>query len=66
LGTVIGISVAFWSTRMMASILYGISPSDSISFLTGSCLVVAVALAASYIPARQATKVTPAIALRHY
>jgi putative ABC transport system permease protein len=64
LGLVIGLPSAFILTRVMSSLLFGISATDPITFLSISLVVLAVALLASYIPALRATKVDPMIALR--
>jgi putative ABC transport system permease protein len=64
LGLVIGLPSAFILTRVMSSLLFGISAADPITFLSISLVVLAVALLASYIPALRATKVDPMIALR--
>jgi len=64
LGLVIGLPSAFMLTRVMSSLLFGISATDSTTFLSISLVVLAVALLASYIPALRATKVDPMIALR--
>jgi putative ABC transport system permease protein len=49
---------------MMASLLYGVRPHDPAVFLTVPLLLFAIAVLASYLPARRATKVDPMIALR--
>ncbi len=64
LGLVIGLTSAFLLTRLMSSLLFGISATDPITFLSISLVLFAVALLASYIPALRATKVDPMIALR--
>ena len=64
LGVAIGLAVAFASTRVLASLLYGVTPADPVSFVSIALLVVAVALAASVIPARRATRIDPMEALR--
>jgi putative ABC transport system permease protein len=64
LGLVIGLAAAFVLTRVMASLLFGISATDPVTFITISFVLLAVALLASYIPALRATRVDPMIALR--
>jgi predicted permease len=64
-GVAIGLAGAVALTRVMSSLLYGVSPTDALTFLIISAMLSAVALLASYIPARRAAKVDPMIALRH-
>jgi len=63
-GLVIGLVAAFVLTRVMATLLFGISPTDPLTFISISVVLLAVAILASYIPAVRATRVDPMIALR--
>ncbi|MGC2108059.1 MAG: ABC transporter permease [Candidatus Korobacteraceae bacterium] len=64
-GVVIGLVFALALTRVMASLLYGVSSTDWLIFLCVSLLLLLIALTASYFPARKATEVDPMIALRN-
>jgi predicted permease len=65
LGIVIGLAAALGVTRTMASFLYGVQPTDPLTFAAVSLLLVGIALLACYLPARRATRVDPMVALRH-
>ena len=65
LGAVLGIGAAFALTRLMASLLFGVSPTDPLTFAGVSGALMATAALASWLPARRAAGVDPLVALRH-
>jgi putative ABC transport system permease protein len=65
LGVGIGVAVALGLTRMLASMLYGVSSTDPLIFLSVTVLLIVIALAACLIPARRAMRIDPMVALRH-
>jgi putative ABC transport system permease protein len=64
IGIVVGLVGAAALTRVMASLLFGVSTTDAMTFSTVSLLLIATAMLASYVPARRATRVDPVVALR--
>jgi predicted permease len=65
MGVVPGLLAAFLLLRVIAGLLYGVSPSDVSTFLSVPVVLIAIALVASYIPARRASKTEPMVALRY-
>jgi putative ABC transport system permease protein len=64
-GAVVGLACALIISHLMASLLYGVRPTDPLTFLIVALLFLAVALLACYVPARRAMNVDPMIALRY-
>jgi len=64
-GVAIGIAAALGLTELMRSLLFGVSPQDPLTLASVAALLTLVALLASFIPARRAMRVDPALALRY-
>jgi len=63
-GAILGGALALWSTRLLRGLLFDVTPADPLTFALATGLVIAVTLAASYFPARRASRVDPIVALR--
>jgi len=63
-GAAIGIALALAGGRAAASLLFGVKPTDPIAMLSALAFLACIALAASYAPARRATRIEPVVALR--
>jgi ABC-type antimicrobial peptide transport system permease subunit len=63
-GAVIGLGSAYGLTRLMSALLFGVSPTDPLTYGSVAVVLVGIALLASYVPARRAASVDPMEALR--
>jgi putative ABC transport system permease protein len=64
IGTAVGIVLSFLLFRGLSSVLYGVKSTDFVTLSAVSAILLAVAFAASYVPALRATRVDPVVALR--
>jgi putative ABC transport system permease protein len=65
IGVAIGLGASFAFSRLLSSLLFGVTPNNAAALVGVSVGLIAVALLACYIPARRATKVDPLVALRY-
>ena len=64
-GVAVGLPIIFAVTRLAATLLFGLTPTDPVSLFLAALLMMAVAMVAGYVPARRATRVDPLVALRY-
>ena len=64
-GLLVGIAAALATSKFVASFLYGVTPNDPLAITLGVITLLAAALLAAYVPARQASRIDPLVALRH-
>ncbi len=65
IGVLIGLGLSAGASQVLMTFLFGLTGTDAMTFMTGSVLVIAVVILASYIPARRAARVDPLVALRY-
>jgi putative ABC transport system permease protein len=63
-GAAVGVAVALATSRLLSSLLFQVSPTDPVAFVAACAVLLVVVLIAAYLPARWATKIDPATALR--
>jgi predicted permease len=63
-GVVLGVLLALGATRLLASFLYGVTPTDAATFVSAIALLLGTAAAAAYVPSWRATRINPTVALR--
>jgi putative ABC transport system permease protein len=63
-GVALGLAGAFALTRLIRSLLFGVQATDPVTYIAIAALLAAIALAASYIPARRASQIDPMVSLR--
>ena len=64
IGLIVGVAGAWWATRVIESLLFGVAKIDAVSFAAGSVVLIAITLIACMVPARRASSVDPIIAMR--
>ena len=64
-GLVLGAVGAFAATRLMSALLFGVAPTDAVTFAGMALVMGVVAVLASYVPARRSASIDPLLALRH-
>jgi predicted permease len=64
-GLAVGVPMVFATTRLMGSLLYGVAPLDPVSILVAMAVILGIAAAATYFPARRAARVDPIVTLRY-
>jgi ABC-type antimicrobial peptide transport system permease subunit len=65
IGVFIGLGMSVVGPMVLASFLFGVTPTDAATFTTGAGILFLVSLAASYVPARRAARLDPLLALHH-
>jgi len=65
IGIVLGLGGAFLLTRLLKTMLFGISVSDAVTFVAAPLVIMLVVLAATFLPALRATRISPVVALRY-
>jgi len=64
-GSIVGLAISFWLTKVIVNLLFEVKPTDFVTFGIATLVLLVSALLASYLPARRATKVDPLVALKY-
>jgi ABC-type antimicrobial peptide transport system permease subunit len=64
LGVIVGIPLTLWTGRYVATLLFGLTPHDPVTLAVTSIMLIGIASIAGYLPARRATLIDPAVALK--
>jgi putative ABC transport system permease protein len=64
IGVIAGVALSMWSSRFVSALLFGLQAHDPATYLSAVVILMAVGLAAAWIPARRAVRINPAITLR--
>jgi ABC-type antimicrobial peptide transport system permease subunit len=65
IGVGLGLALSAVASQLLTGLLFGLSPTDAVTFVVAAAVIGAVAVSASYLPARRAARVDPLRALRH-
>jgi putative ABC transport system permease protein len=65
IGVIVGLAASFATSRLIATMLFSVSPTDAVTFVFVPIMLASAALGASYLPARRATRIDPMVALRY-
>jgi ABC-type antimicrobial peptide transport system permease subunit len=65
IGIIVGVPAALLAARYVSTFLFGLSPTDPVTIIVSTCVLLSVAVMAGYLPARRASRIDPMLALRY-